>query len=139
VITAGPEHAAALAAIHAAAFPDDPWTAASFLSLLRQNGVAGFIDLRGGMVLLRIVADEAEILTLGVASKRQGIGRALMTAAIALLQARKVKMLHLEMASANAAASGLYESLGFDKVGMRRNYYPDGGDAVLLRLQIESG
>ena len=137
MIAAGPEHAAALAAIHKIAFPQDPWPEASFQTLLSQPGVAGFIDPRGGMVLVRSVVDEAEILTLGAAVKRQGIGKALMETAIAQLRARKVVSLYLEVAASNIAAIGLYDALGFEQTGKRPKYYPDGGDALILRLQIK--
>ncbi len=133
---AGPEHAAALAAIHAAAFPDDPWPAAAFQQLLGQPGVTGFIDARGGMILIRSVADEAEILTLGAAVKRQGIAMALMEAAIAHLRTRGVITLYLEVAASNAAARGLYARLGFQQTGKRSNYYHDGVDALVLTLKL---
>ena len=138
MIAAGPEHAKALAAIHAVAFPHDPWSEASFLTLVQQPGVAGFIDERGGLVLVRWVLDEAEILTVGAAEKRQGIGRALMETAIAYLKARSVTVLHLEVAASNMAARGLYEAFGFEQTGKRANYYPDGDDALLLSLQVNS-
>jgi ribosomal-protein-alanine N-acetyltransferase len=136
VIAAGPEHAAALAVIHTIAFPQDPWPEASFQTLLSQPGVAGFIDPRGGMVLVRSVVDEAEILTIGAAVKRQGIGRALMEAAILHLKARKVVNLYLEVAASNVAARSLYDALGFEQTGRRPKYYPDGNDALILNLRI---
>jgi ribosomal-protein-alanine N-acetyltransferase len=139
VIAAGPEHAAALAAIHAIAFPQDPWPEASFETLLSQPGVAGFIDPRGGMVLVRSVVDEAEILTIGAAVKRQGIGRALMDAAILHLKARNVVNLYLEVAASNIAARGLYAALGFQQTGRRRKYYPNGDDALIFSLRIHDG
>ena len=132
---AGPEHAAALAAIHAAAFPDDPWDAASFAALLQQPGVAGFIDPRGGLVLLRCVADEAEILSIGAAEKRQGIGTALMRAATAHAETQNACVLHLEVAAANLPARSLYAALGFEQAGRRTNYYSD-GDALILSLPL---
>lgn len=139
MIAAGPEHAAALAAIHAIAFPQDPWPEASFETLLSQPGVAGFIDPRGGMVLVRSVVDEAEILTIGAAVKRQGIGRALMDAAILHLKARNVVNLYLEVAASNIAARGLYAALGFQQTGRRRKYYPNGDDALIFSLRIHDG
>jgi [ribosomal protein S18]-alanine N-acetyltransferase len=139
VIAAGPEHAAALAAIHAIAFPQDPWPEASFETLLSQPGVAGFIDPRGGMVLVRSVVDEAEILTIGAAVKRQGIGRALMDAAILHLKARNVVNLYLEVAASNIAARGLYAALGFQQTGRRRKYYSNGDDALIFSLRIHDG
>jgi len=129
-------HAAAMASVHEAAFPDDPWSETSFSRLLGQPGVAGFIDERGGILLLRCVADEAEILTIGVATPRQGIGSILMQTAIAHAQAQHAATLHLEVAASNAGAYAFYGSLGFTQTGRRRNYYGDGTDALLLSLPI---
>jgi ribosomal-protein-alanine N-acetyltransferase len=135
LIAAGLQHDAALAAIHAAAFPHDPWPASAFRSLLQQPGVIGFLDSRGGLVLFRCVADEAEILTIGAAVNRQGIGRALLTAAITQVKVLGVTTLHLEVAASNVAALGLYAALSFQQTGKRANYYPD-GDALLLSLRL---
>jgi ribosomal-protein-alanine N-acetyltransferase len=127
-------HAAAMAAIHAAAFPDDPWSELSFSRLLGQPGIAGFIDERGGIVLLRCVADEAEILTIGVTYPKCGIGTALMQSAIAHAQTQNVATLYLEVAESNIAAGALYKKLGFKQTGRRRNYYGNGADALILSL-----
>lgn len=123
-----------MAAVHAIAFPDDPWSESSFSRLLGQPGVAGLIDERGGIVMLRCIADEAEILTLGVASPRLGIGLALMQAAIAQAKSQGAATLHLEVAESNTAACALYKQLGFKQTGRRQKYYDNGGDALVLSL-----
>jgi len=135
-VIASPAHAQAMAAIHAAAFPDEPWNADSFLSLLGQPGVVGLIDPRGGVLLLRVAADEAEILTIGVTARRRGLGTALMRAAIEKARTLGAAMLHLEVAAANLAAQKFYESLGFIMAGRRPKYYANGDDAVLLSLRL---
>jgi ribosomal-protein-alanine N-acetyltransferase len=132
VIEAGLAHAAVMAAVHGAAFPHDPWTEASFATLLAQPGVAGLIDPRGGVLLIRTIVDEAEVLTLGVATRRQGIGRALMIAGMDQARAAGAVVMHLEVAADNAAALGLYGSLGFTRTGRRKTYYPNGQDALLF-------
>lgn len=129
-------HAEAMAAIHDAAFPQAPWPADSFAVLLGQPGVFGFIDERGGVLLLRVAADEAEILTIGVTMRRKGIGRALMLAAMAQARAAGALAMHLEVAAANEAARGLYAALDFSAAGTRRAYYADGGDAVILSRRL---
>ena len=53
-----------LASIHAEAF-DAPWDAAAFSDLLAQAGVIACVET-DGFILIRVVADEAEILTLAV-------------------------------------------------------------------------
>ncbi|MGP8026009.1 MAG: GNAT family N-acetyltransferase [Acidocella sp.] len=136
MIRAGLAHAPLLAALHAEAFPRDPWDAASFATLFGMPGVIGLIDERGGFLLLRIVLDEAEILTIGVTAPRQGIGQALMREGLSLAAANGVREMHLEVAATNAPARALYGKLGFVQVGLRKAYYPDGGDALTLHLVL---
>ncbi len=84
VIRATAAHAAAMAAVHATAFPPaDQWDADAMAKLLRMPGAAAFVDPAGGMIMVRIAADEAEILTLAVApaARRQGVGRRLLAEA----------------------------------------------------------
>jgi ribosomal-protein-alanine N-acetyltransferase len=132
IVEAAAAHAAVMAAVHGAAFPEEPWDEAAFAALLGQPGVVGLLDMRGGVVLLRVAADEAEILTIGVAVPRAGIGRGLMAAAMARARADGAATMFLEVAAANAAALGLYQALGFAAVGRREAYYNNGGDAVVL-------
>lgn len=136
MIRAERPHAALLAAMHAQAFPQDPWDEASFVSLLAMPGIIGFIDERGGFLLLRIVLDEAEIITIGTTAPRQGVGQELMREGLDLAAAYAVKEMHLEVAATNAPAQALYARFGFTQVGRRKGYYPDGGDALTLRLVL---
>ncbi|MBU2208038.1 MAG: GNAT family N-acetyltransferase, partial [Alphaproteobacteria bacterium] len=72
------DRAARLADVHAEAFPA-PWDAAALEALLDQDGVFALED-PDGFILLRAVADEAEILTLAVrpAARRRGLGARLV-------------------------------------------------------------
>lgn len=132
--------AARLAALHAAAF-DAPWDAAAFDSLLGQAGVhlAGSPD---GFILMRTVADEAEILTLAVrpGARRRGVGADLVARGAAEAAARGATRLFLEVADDNAAARALYARAGFMEAGRRPRYYArtDGSrrDALLLALNL---
>lgn len=129
-----------LAALHAEAF-DAPWNAAAFADLLGQSGVA----LEGdddGFILVRTVADEAEILTLAVRppARRRGLGARLVRTAAGRAASAGATRLFLEVAEDNAAARGLYGRLGFEAAGRRPRYYPraDGSaiDALLLVLNL---
>lgn len=141
-----PAAAAPLAMLHAACFPDDPWDAAAIAQVLAMSGVFGFAASEDGaacgFVLARDLGDEIEIVSLGTlpAYRRQGIGRALMEAALAEAGRRFCSSLVLEVAIDNAAARRLYASLGLAPAGTRPRYYrrPDGTvvDAVILRLDI---
>ncbi|HEY1858374.1 GNAT family N-acetyltransferase [Acidocella sp.] len=136
MIEAGPAYAPVLALLHAEAFPHEPWSETSFSTLLAQPGVVALLDERGGFLVLRLVLDEAEILTLGVTRRREGIATGLLNAALELLRRRGIVMLHLEVAASNLAARALYEKAGFTEAGLRRRYYADGSDALMLVLRI---
>jgi ribosomal-protein-alanine N-acetyltransferase len=133
MIQAGPAHAPLLAALHAAAFPDDPWDEATFATLLEDPHITTLIDERGGFLVLRQILDEAEIITLGATLRRQGIARALIEAALAR---PGLRVLHLEVAATNTPALALYNALGFQPTGRRRAYYNDGSDALTMSCTI---
>ncbi|WP_420470095.1 GNAT family N-acetyltransferase [Brevundimonas sp. FT23042] len=129
-----------LAALHAAAF-DSPWDAAAFAALLDQPGVFA-IEREAGFILMRAVADEAEILTLAVtpASRRSGEGTRLVADGVAAASLAGADRVFLEVAEDNAAARALYARTGFTDAGRRPRYYSrsDGSrvDALLLALNL---
>ena len=139
----GPEDPARpgrLAALHAAAFAE-PWDAGAFEALLAQAGVFA-VEAADGFILMRAVADEAEILTLAVRpqARRRGLGGRLVGEGAVEAAARGAVRLFLEAASDNAAALALYARAGFTEAGRRPGYYacPDGTrrDALLLALNL---
>jgi ribosomal-protein-alanine N-acetyltransferase len=139
VVEAGPAHADALAAIHAAAFRrDEAWSAATLAGQLRLPGNFALIEAVGGMLLARVAGDEAEILTLAVAPplRRGGLGAALVATAMRRAAARGAAAMYLEVASGNSPARALYDRAGFVRVGRRARYYADGGDALVLRADL---
>lgn len=139
-MTRNADAAARLAGLHAAAFPA-PWDAAAFETLLDQDGVFA-LEATDGFILMRAVADEAEILTLAVrpAARRQGLAARLLTEAAAAAAARSATRLFLEVAADNAGALALYDGAGFAVAGRRPGYYarPGGGreDALILALNL---
>jgi ribosomal-protein-alanine N-acetyltransferase len=134
-----PTDAAALAALHAAAFPPmDRWGPDALALLLDVPRGFGLLAEGEGFILARLAADEAEILTLAVdpAARRRGVGGALLAGAMARAAAGGAASMFLEVAEGNAAARALYAAAGFAPVGRRRRYYPDGGDALVLRRSL---
>ena len=136
--------AARLAAIHAEAFDrpgETTGSAAAFADLLIQAGVFA-VAAADGFILMRAVADEAEILTLAVrpAARRGGLGGRLVGEGVLAAAARGATRVVLEVAEDNLAARALYERTGFVEAGRRPGYYAaaDGGrrDALLLALNL---
>lgn len=136
---AGPADLGALARLHAAAF-DPAWSAGEIAAL---DAVA-LLEDDAGLVLVRTVAGEAEILTIGVRPEARGagVGRRLLEAALAAALAEGAGAVFLEVAEDNPAARRLYAGLGFEEVGRRRGYYPRAGtpavDALVLRRALNT-
>jgi [ribosomal protein S18]-alanine N-acetyltransferase len=128
----------ALAAIHATSF-DDFWDADGLGQLLAAPGVVALLEDRG-FVMIRVAADEAEILTIAVEpeARRTGIGRALVRAASLRAAEMGAEALFLEVRIGNRAARGLYEGLGFAETGRRKGYYAGKSpeDALVLKAGL---
>jgi len=82
--------------------------------------------------------DEAELHYLEVFEdfRQRGIGKELLKQLLGELKKRGVKKLLLEVSEKNIPARGLYEKFGFRQVGIRKNYYPDGSDAILMEREL---
>jgi ribosomal-protein-alanine N-acetyltransferase len=132
------------AELEAQLFPgDDPWPATAFLRELESEHnhyVAARVDgvLVGYAGITRLGRKppyEYEIHTIGVDKTHQGegIGRGLLDG---LLDIASGGVVFLEVRTDNAAAIGLYESVGFAAVGVRKRYYRvSGADAYTMRRE----
>jgi ribosomal-protein-alanine N-acetyltransferase len=146
VAPVSPGDADMLARIHATSFPA-PWKADDFALFLRQKEVSGWAaghdGLPDGFILVRHVADEAEIMTIAVdpATRGTGLGRALLAHAVEELRKIGVTSLFLEVGARNVPAIGLYRAAGFVACGKRKGYYEEnaetgGRDAIVMRLDL---
>lgn len=127
-----------MAALHAACFTTPrPWSAQEFADLLTHPATFA-LTAPDGFLLGRVVAGEAELLTLAVApaARRHGQGRQLVQAFLTESQQRRAESAFLEVAASNHPAQALYLAAGFTPAGKRRGYYrtPDGSaeDALIL-------
>jgi ribosomal-protein-alanine N-acetyltransferase len=131
--------------LHAAAFRDDRhWSEREISDLLNGAGLH-LLETDQGFVILRIVADEAEILTLAVhpSAQRSGQGTALVLQCLTLAQQHGASRVFLEVAPDNTAALALYAHQGFAQTGRRKAYYrrAQGApvDALLLQVALTKG
>ena len=122
------------------------WPASAYLDFLRKEATPQRLALIAeadtglvGFVVISIGAPEAELESIAVATgfQRKGIARTLWAEAAKQLRREHVTEVHLEVRASNAAAHGLYGSLGFAEAGRRARYYADPvEDAVLMHLRI---
>jgi len=124
-----------LAELHKLCFPHKPWTAGDF-SDLKKSGCE-IVASENGFIVWRTVADEAEIITIGVRPNARGAGiaMAMLTLLENAVKKAGVKKIFLEVSAENAPAIALYKKCGFIQNGRRPKYY-DGVDAILMQREI---
>ena len=97
------------------------------LGLLKDSEVVGF-------ALARCISDEAELLfiVVGTSHRGRGLGAMLLESLLKEAGNRGAGTLFLEVSESNHAAQKLYDKLGFERIGLRERYYPDGTSALVL-------
>lgn len=119
-----------------AAFLNDPQRTPAYIACDANRRIAGF-------AMLRLAADEAELLTIAVDPKwrGKGVGHALMHACFEDLMFTPVKRMFLEVDEDNDPAVRLYRREGFSPVGARKGYYsrPNGNTATALVMSRDLG
>jgi ribosomal-protein-alanine N-acetyltransferase len=137
--------AAGLAQLHGASFHRG-WGEAEFEGMLiERNTLVHRLRLGRktiGFAVSRIAADEAEILSIAVATSHRGRGlsRELLLTHLGHLAGRGVRTVFLEVEENNAPARRLYQRAGFGIAGRRERYYrqPNGEqlNALLMRRDL---
>jgi len=109
-----------------------PWA----LAWVARRGVAA---PPVGFLVAWAVADELHLIHIATdpGFRRQGAGRALMTALLDRAAAAKSRLVLLEVRRSNRAAIRLYRAFGFAAIGVRRGYYLDGEDAIEMMLSLD--
>jgi ribosomal-protein-alanine N-acetyltransferase len=89
-----------------------------------------------GFICPFLVLDEGHILDVAVGNTRrgEGIGGLLVETALRLLRERGALRVSLEVRTSNAPAISLYRRLGFEVSGLRKRYYENGEDALLMDI-----
>ncbi len=138
-----PEDVQAIMKIEKAAYPH-PWTPGNFLDCLKSNYHACVLERVGficGYAVMSIGAGEAHVLNICIDPQLQGqgLGRALLHALEQRARAEKADMMLLEVRTSNTVAINLYQSMGFNELGCRKNYYPSHNgreDAIVMARQL---
>jgi ribosomal-protein-alanine N-acetyltransferase len=117
-----------------------PWAESIFRDCLRVGYCCRVIEGDGvivGYALMSIGANEAHILNICVEPtlRRQGLGRRMLDHLIETALEQSVHTMYLEVRLSNHAARRLYDSMGFNEIGVRRAYYAGKNgreDAIVL-------
>lgn len=126
-------------AVEEVLFPGDCWSVEQFWSELAQSTRRYLVALDGDDVVgyagLFLLPPDADIQTVAVRPDRQGegIARRLVTDLLEVADGSGATHTMLEVRADNEAATSLYRRLGFAPISTRPRYYPDGGDAVIMR------
>ena len=137
-------HIGEVAELEGELFPDDRWSVEQFWSELAQPTRCYFVVIDDNRIIgyagLFVVAPQSDVQTIAVRSDSQGkgVGAALLTALLDAAARRGASEILLEVRSDNTAAVSMYTRHGFERISHRRGYYPDGGDADIMRLRWES-
>ncbi len=121
-----------------------PWSEGIFRDCLRVGYICRVVIVDDSVIgygVMSVGAGEAHILNLCIleAYRCRGIGRRLLTYMVERGAAAGMSEAFLEVRPSNTAAIRLYQSLGFEQVGMRRGYYQAVGgreDAAVLKLPL---
>lgn len=125
-------------------FPVDAWPLQMFVDELSQVDTRQYLVVESaeGIVAyagLMCIEPIADIQTIAVIPEFEGrgIGSALLTELIQESRRRYAKEVLLEVRADNPRAQQLYSRFGFEQIHVRRRYYRDGVDALIMRLQLD--
>ena len=125
-------------------FPYSPWSASQYkeeFSSPTRHFVVALDEAQNIVGYAGIFAPggaEADILTVGVvpSHRGKGIAKALIALITDWAKAQGSTAMMLEVKTDNSEAIGLYESVGYSKLNIRKDYFGAGLDAQVMRLEL---
>ena len=118
------------------------WSKKQWSDEFKKEGIKVFglliSNLIVGICVLHIVLDEAQINFFVVEQKyrKKGFGSYLMSYLIKKCEKLSINKLFLEVSNTNSTAEKFYSRFDFSTVGIRKNYYSDGSDALLKEKKL---
>ena len=125
-------------------FPYSPWSASQYKEEFSAPTRHFVVALDGEQIIIGYAGvfapggAEADVLTVGVVPSQRGKGVARQLMALITDWARQQgsTAMMLEVKVDNTEAIGLYESLGYSKLNVRKDYFGAGLDALVMRLEL---
>ena len=118
------------------------WSKKQWNNEFQKEGIKVFglllSNLVIGICVFHVILDEAQINFFVVNEKyrKKGFGSLLMSYLINQCEKLRINKLSLEVSHTNITAEKFYSSFDFSTVGIRRNYYKDGSDALLKEKKL---
>ncbi len=118
------------------------WSKKQWANEFKKEGTKIFglliTNLVIGVCVIQVVLDEAQINYFVVTKKfrKKGFGSYLMSYLIEKCEKLNLKKIFLEVSQDNVTAEKFYSSFDFSTVGIRKNYYQDGSDALLKEKKL---
>ncbi|HSV31893.1 MAG TPA: ribosomal protein S18-alanine N-acetyltransferase [Atribacteraceae bacterium] len=145
IVEMKPHHLPYVVAIERKAFVQ-PWSYSLFLTELSNRVASYFIglwdDRVAGYVGLWVVWETAHVTTFAIHPRfrQRGLGKKLLRFALDYSRLRNCREVLLEVRLSNTTAQELYRQFGFKLERVRKRYYSDGEDALVMKknLSIES-
>ena len=138
-----PGHVGAVKALLDSCFDENSWSVESIQSELEKADSRCTVAVEDskvvGFLAFEQIADEGSIVEIAVSPdyRRRGIARALINEA--LRNCTGLRTVFLEVREGNAPAVALYESLGFERIAIRRDYYDNPKEnAIIMRKNYEN-
>jgi len=128
-------------AIEKATFKD-AWKRSFFEHSLNSENSFAYVVKENNQVIGYLnawqVEDEMNLDNIAVAEthRRKGIGSQLLSKLIEVSKKNKCKMIYLEVRISNITAQKIYEKFGFEKSYSRKEYYPDGEEAIIYEKKL---
>ena len=118
------------------------WSKKQWTNEFKKEGTKIFVLLISnsiiGICVFQVVLDEAQINYFVIHQKfrNRGFGSHLMSYLIKQCEKLNLRKLLLEVSQSNITAERFYSKFAFSTVGIRKNYYKDGSDAVLKEKKL---
>jgi len=118
------------------------WSKKQWDNELKKDGISviglSLSNLVIGICVFHVILDEAQInfFVVGHKYRKKGFGTYLMSYLIKECKKLNINKLFLEVSHTNFTAEKFYSRFDFSTVGIRRNYYKDGSDALLKEKKI---
>ena len=137
-------HLDRVAELERACFPADPWSRRLFEEVLEGESSTALIAQAEdgrllGYLVFTVVLDEGSVDNIAVwqGARQQGIATALLETLHYFARQWGLSFLSLEVRPSNMGATALYQKMGYQEVGRRKNYYLNPKeDAIIMRWEL---